>query len=218
MNESHDATAAPRPEEEPLDPQAADLLLRQTTAAASRQLQYNMFPQCLLGGFLFLIAYGDMWLSVRHQHPYRGPSGGSIGVLYLLILVVDVIAVVNYRRSAKGVRGRVSRQRRVIMAVGVVGIVGVYVIMGALYHAGVTRSVVYGIYPASVPLLVGGMIGAVAAANREDWTLFWGSLAVSGVGAGAAWAGAVNSWAVSGFGSCAVLLTCASVKLLERRT
>ncbi len=172
----------------------------------------------ILGGIVFPVGFGVIWLSVRHQHPYQGPSTGSIGILYLLVLVVDVIALIAYRRSTKGLGGRFSHERKVLTAVGGTSLVAVYVIMGALAHDGVSHTVVYGIYPATVPLVVGGAIGAFSAAAREDWTFFMASLAIICVGAGAAFAGPANVWAVSGFGCGVVFFACAGVKAVQRRS
>jgi hypothetical protein len=96
-------------------------------------------------------------------------------------------------------------------------LVGIFVVMGALEHAGVSHSVVYGIYPATVPLVFFGLIGAVGAASREDWTLFTAALIISLVAAGAAFGGPAGAWFITGLGSGVVLFGCAGVKLIQRR-
>jgi hypothetical protein len=213
---SNDTTEPTSNEEGSLDPRDAAALFAEVKNKASRELEFNSLLLTVLGGFIMPIVFGAIWLSVRHQHPYQGPSAGAIGVLYLVVLFVDVVALIAYRRSSRGVGGRFKRNQRVLSAIGVTGLVSVYVIMGALEHAGVSNAVVYGIYPATVPLVIGGMIGAVGAASRDDWTLFGAALAVTLVAAGAAFGGPVNAWAITGFGCGAVFFACAGVKLALR--
>jgi hypothetical protein len=219
MSESNEIAETPEQHEAPLDARAASELLATTRNTAARQLNANTALIPLLGGLVFLIAFGAIWLSVRHQHPYQGPSLGAIGVLYLLVIIVDIVTLVNRRRSSKGIGGRFTRERRVQAAIGLVGLGGSYVVMGALYHAHVSNAIVYGIYPASVPLLVGGVLGAFSAATRDDWILFLSFLLIAATASGAAFAGPVGVWAVSGLGACVVLIGCGLIKLvLQRRT
>jgi hypothetical protein len=216
MTESHDTNESSSTQDVALDPRAAVALLTETKDKASSALTVNSLALSLLGGLILPVGFGIIWWSVRHQHPYQGPTLGAIGLMYLLVLIVDGVSIAVFRRSSRGVGGQYKKNRRMLSAVGGVGLVGTYVIMGALEHAHVTHSVVYGIYPATVPLLVGGMIGAIGAAQRDDWTLFTAALAISCIGAGAAFAGPVGAWAVSGFGAGAALLTSAGVKLYQR--
>jgi peptidoglycan/LPS O-acetylase OafA/YrhL len=217
MTESHDNTEALSLQEGILDPREAAALLTQTKEKASQALQVNSLMLSILGGVVLPVGFGIIWWSVRHQHPYQGPTLGAIGLFYLTVLLVDGISIAVFRRSSRGVGGQYKKNRRMLTAVGAVGLIGAYVIMGALEHAHVSHLVVYGIYPATVPLVIGGMIGAVGASQREDWTLFTAALAISCIAAGAAFAGPVGAWAVSGFGSGAALLGSAGVKLIQRR-
>ncbi len=218
MSDSHDTSAASSLEEGPLDPREAAVLLSETKKRATVGLELNSLLLNLLGAFILPIGFGIMWWSVRDQHPYQGPTVGAIGLFYLLILVIDVIALATLRRASRGVGGQYKRNRRVLGGIGAVGLVGTFTIMGALEHAHVSNVVVYGIYPATVPLLVGGLIGAVGASQRDDWTTFATALCISGVAAGAAFGGPAAAWAISGFGGGAVFLACATVKLYQRHS
>jgi hypothetical protein len=191
-------------------------LLSATKKKALIGLELNSLLLSLLGAFILPIGFGILWWSVRNQHPYQGPTVGAIGLFYLLILVIDVIALTTLRRASRGVGGQYKKNRRLLGGMGAVGLIGTFTIMGALEHAHVSHVVVYGIYPATVPLLVGGLIGAVGASQRDDWTMFTAALCVSGVAAGAAFGGPAGAWAIAGFGSGAVLLACAGVKLYQR--
>ena len=218
MSEYHDSTGSPRTEEETLDPRDAAALLSETTDRATRDLEVNSILQSLLGGLIIIVGFGIIWMSVRHQHPYQGPTPGAIGLFYLLLLVVNLAAIANYRRSSRGVRGKRSKDQRIIGLVGATGLVGTFTFMGALRYAGVSHAVVYGIYPATVPLMIGAMVGAFGAAARDDWTLFTSALLISLVCAGAAFGGPAGAWFISGLGSGVVLFGCAVVKFYQRRT
>jgi hypothetical protein len=41
----------------------------------------------LAGAAIFLTLYGTLWLSVRGQHPYKGPTGWALLIFYSLIIV-----------------------------------------------------------------------------------------------------------------------------------
>ena len=85
-------------------------------------------------------------------------------------------------------------------------IAAVYVFMGALLHAGASDAIVYGVYPATALLIVGGSVAAGIAAVRANWPVFGGALAVVAVSARSAFAGPVAVWAVAGVGLFVVLL------------
>jgi hypothetical protein len=218
MSDFRDSTGSPSTEEETLDPREAATLLTETTGNAARDLEVNSLLLSLLGGLIVIVGFGIIWMSVRHQHPYQGPTPVAIGLFYLLVLVVDVVAIALYRRSSRGVRGKRSRDRTIIGIVGAVALVGTFTVMGALDYAGVSHAVVYGIYPATVPLMIFSMVGAFGAASREDWTLFASALLISLVCASAAFGGPAGAWFISGLGSGIVLFGCAGVKLYQRRT
>jgi len=84
--------------------------------------------------------------------------------------------------------------------------VGVFVVMGVLIGAGVRDSIVYGLYPASAPLIVVGLIWAVVMAVRADWRACGSGIEAAAVGAVALAAGPASAWLVVGVGLCVVLL------------
>jgi hypothetical protein len=193
------------------DPQAAADLMQQTKQEARRQFEATPPWLSLVQAAVVLAAYGAIWLSVRGQHPYKGPSGLVILVVYVLVAVVLRAFIVARRRAGAGVGGRSRRLRRAEMTAVVVAIAAVYVFMGALYHAGVSDAVVYGVYPATALLITGGSVVAGLAAAREDWSVFGAALAIVAVGAGSAFAGPATVWAVAGVGVFIVLLGRAGV-------
>ena len=208
MNETHDANqTAAADNGGGLDPQEAATLVEQTKRQARRQFEATPPWLSLIRAAVVLAAYGAIWLSVRGQQPYKGPSGPVIVAVYVLVAVVLRATIAAAKRATTGVSGKSQRLRRAEIAALVVTIAAVYVFMGALLHAGASHAIVYGIYPATALLLVGGSVMAGRAATREDWPVFGASLAAVAVGAGSAFAGPAAVWAVAGLGMFVVLLS-----------
>ena len=88
------------------DPQQAAALLDQTTQQARRKLAPS--PPWLLAtrAVAVLAACGAVWLSVRGQHPYRGPTAADIPVLVAFIVLNFAATVAVRQRAIAGVRGR----------------------------------------------------------------------------------------------------------------
>jgi hypothetical protein len=95
--------------------------------------------------------------------------------------------------------------------------VGVFVVLGALAGAGVSRAIVYGLYRATVPLMVAGLAWAGIMAARANWRAFCTAAAVAVVGAVGVFAGPAGAWAVAGVGLFAVLLGTAAVIAWRQR-
>ncbi|HEY6708685.1 MAG TPA: hypothetical protein VJB61_13965 [Actinomycetota bacterium] len=69
-----------------------------------------------------------------------------------------------------------------------------------------SNTIVYGLYPATAPLIVGGLVWAGMMAARADWRACGSGLAAAAVGAVGAFAGPAGAWAVAGMGLFVVLL------------
>jgi hypothetical protein len=192
------------------DPQQAAALLGQTTQQARRKLEPSPPWLLALRALGALAVCGAVWLSVRGQHPYRGPTVADLPVVYAFVAVNFAAVVAVRKRATAGVSGR-SRLRRTEIAVMAAAWVGVFAVMGALAGAGVSDSIVYGLYPATVPLIVGGLGWAVIMAARANRRGCLTGLAVAIVGAAGAFAGPAGAWAVAGVGLCVVLLGSAAV-------
>jgi hypothetical protein len=95
-----------------LNPREAARLLEQTRREAQRTFDLSSPLLSLLGAAVVLVALGAVWLSVRGQHPYKGPTAAGLLVMYG-ILVCWIAVVVRFRRRATaGVSGRSIRQER----------------------------------------------------------------------------------------------------------
>src|SRR5947207_5213625 len=136
------------------NPRQAAALLGETTRQARRQLEPYPAWLSVIRAVTALAACGAVWLSVRGQHPYTGPTVAvAIPVVLAFVIINFGATVAVAKRARPGVSGK-SRLHRSEIAVMAVAWVGVFVAMGALAGAGVSRAIVYGLYPTTVPLIV----------------------------------------------------------------
>ena len=149
---------------------------------------------------MVFVGYGALWLSVRGQHPYQGPSGAAIAVVYTAVIVVIAVSVQVVRGATAGVSGRSQQQMGAEGIAVAAAFIATGVFQGALQHDGASHAIVYGVFPAAAPLLVVGATLAGSAATRADWPIFGLALAVVSVGVGASFAGPAGAWAVAGTG------------------
>jgi hypothetical protein len=207
MNGTHDTGTTETYEDEGgLDPRAAARLLEQTQRQAQRELDFRSPWLTLLASAVVLVAFGAVWLSVRGQHPYKGPTAVALGVLYAVVAIRIATVVYAHRRARAGVSGHSVSQQRAEGAALAVALVAVYVLMGALAHAGASHAVVYGVYVVTATLIVLGTFWAARSAVREDWMGLGISIALLIVAAGSAFAGPRGVWLSDGVGCCVVLL------------
>lgn len=217
MEETH-ATVDPGADDSgrELDPREAAALLEQSRRKAQRQ--FNVWPPALLlvGSVLFPVAFGAVWMSVRGQHPYVGPSGGALAVFYAIIIVWVIVVTMVLRRATRGVGGRTARQRKVENTGFAAMLIGVYVFQGALYHARASHAIVYGIYPVTAPFIFVGSAFTILAAVKEDWRMVRIAVPLIAVALVASFAGPVVSWLIVGIGIAAVLFGLAVVQVRQR--
>lgn len=198
MNTARDAGTAGNGDS--FDPQQAAALLDQTTEQARRQLQPTPPWLLVTRAVMVLAACGAVWLSVRGQHPYRGPTTADIPILIAFILINLTATVAVAKRATAGVTGR-SPLRPAEITVAALAWVAAAVVMAALAAAGVS----YSLYPTTV-LVVPGLAWAATMAVRADWRRCTVGIAVAAVGVVGLFAGPAGAWAVAGVGLCAVLL------------
>src|SRR6202140_1208993 len=171
------------------DPKAAAKLLETTTRRAQRQFEFPSPLLNLIQAAALLAAYGAIWLSVRGQNPYSGPSAAAVLELYAFIGVAAFAVGLEARRARAGVSRRSSRQEWTRAVPFIAAFLSVYVLMGALRYDGFSTAIVYGILPAAGPLIVVGAAAAGDAAAREEWQMLAVAVAGIAVGAGGAFAG-----------------------------
>ncbi len=130
MHGTRDTSEAATTDEGKLDPRQAAELLEQTTRRAQRQLEIRTPLLMLIGAAVVVFAYGVLWLSVRNQHPYSGPSGTALAVMYTTLIGWVVVVATFARRARSGVGGRSSRQQGIEGAVFATIWTSVYVFQG----------------------------------------------------------------------------------------
>jgi hypothetical protein len=187
------------------DPQQAAALLDETTQQARRRLEPTPPWLLTIRAFIALAVYGTIWLTVRDQHPYQHPTAAVIPVLIVLVVFNAVATITVARRATAGISGRSRLPQAQIAAVAVIWI-AVFAVMGVLAGDGVSDRIAYGIYPATVPLMVGGLSWAAFMAARSNWRACGFGVAVLIVGVAGVFAGPAGAWAVAAVGLWVVLL------------
>ena len=214
MNPTPDTTAAGN--DGNFDPRQAAALLDQTTQQARRQLEPAQPWLLVIRAVVVLAVFGAVWLNVRGQHPYQHPTAALIPVVIAFGLLNLVATVTVARRATAGLSGR-SRLRPAEIAVLAAIWIGVFAAMVPMAIAGVSNTVVYGLYPVTVPLIAAGLAWAGITAARADWGGCGAGLAVAVTGAVALSAGPAGAWVVAGVGLCVTLLGQAAVIVRQQR-
>ena len=193
-------------------PEQAAALLDQTTQRARRKFQPSPPWLLVTRAILVLAALGAIWLSVRGQYPYRGPTAADIPVLVGFIVVNFAATVAVRRHATAGISGR-SRFSQGQIAVLATAFAAAIVAMVALGTAGVS----FATYPTSV-LVIPGLAWAVLMAARADWLGLATGLALVAIGIVGAFAGPAGAWAVAAVGLCLMLLGSAAVIAWQQRS
>jgi hypothetical protein len=177
--------------EEAMDVVQAAALLDQTQRSTRQALQAPYALIYLTWGLAWLIGLGAMWLSVRAQQPYHGPSGLSAAVLGTLMGVASLVTSLLIVRATRGVGGHSAVQGLIWGMAFSAGFASWFAIAGAIDHYGASRAVL-GITYAVGPVLVTGLVYMVAAAVwAESSMLILGAWLVV-ICVVAAWSGPVN--------------------------
>ncbi len=209
MNHTPDTTTAGNGG--PLGPEQAAALLGQATQQARRKFQPSPPWLLVTRAVMVLAALGAIWLSVRGQHPYRGPTGADIPIL-LAFIVINFAATVGVRRHATaGISGR-SRFSQGEITVLVLAFVVAVVAIAALGAAGVG----FATYPTSV-LVIPGLAWTVLMAARASRRGVAIGLAIIVIGIAGAFAGPAGAWAVAAVGLCVMLLGSAAAITWQQR-
>jgi hypothetical protein len=199
------------------DPRQAAALLDQTTRQARRQFTPLTPLLCTFRAVIALVVFGGLWLSVRGQHPYTGHiSGWAIAVAVVLVAINIGWTAWAIGRAGTGISGPAQRKWQawtgIMTAAWIIG----YGITAPQYHATVSHPV-WGLYPASAPLLIIGLAGAAVAAAFRYWPLVGTCLAIAVVAAAAGFGGPAGSWLIIGIGLCAVYLGVAAFTTWRQR-
>jgi hypothetical protein len=75
---------------------------------AQRRFTHQTPILSIANALTMMVVYGAIWSSSRGHHPYRGPSLGSIGVVYIMVAAIIVVSVTMYVRANAGISGPVD--------------------------------------------------------------------------------------------------------------
>ncbi|GLY64719.1 hypothetical protein [Amycolatopsis taiwanensis] len=100
-----------RPEDD-FDTSAAAALIQRTTDDTQRSLTIQV-PQLYAGwGVAWLVGLFVMWLSVRNQEPYSGPSAAPVILLSVLLVAALAVTMVTIVRATRGCTDTRRRKAR----------------------------------------------------------------------------------------------------------
>ena len=86
-----------------MDLHSAATIANETRERAKRELTISGPVLFASGGLVLLLGYGAIWLSVRDQRRYTGPTGAAIAVLIVLVIAAVIITASVVDRAASGV-------------------------------------------------------------------------------------------------------------------
>jgi hypothetical protein len=157
-------------EDQHMSVQQAAAVVEDARARARRELVICAPLVYAAWGLTVLLGYGAMWLSVRGQHPYTGPSGGSIAVLLGLAAVAVAAVVVMISKTVAGIDGRSARDRSIILRTYATGYLILLCVQVAIKSSVSSRT--FAVVAFAGPLLLAGLTYVLASALRLDRTAF----------------------------------------------
>lgn len=170
---------------------AAAALIQQTTSDTRRSLEVRMPQVYAAWGTAWLIGLGGMWLAVRGQHPYTGPTAVTAIVLSVLLVGAVAVTILCVGRATRGVHGQSEAQGRIFGFAWLVGFIAFYTMEGALAHQGASVAVL-GLVAAAGPVLVTSLVYFLGAAIWLDWPMGVMGVWLAVVVAVAVWTGPVT--------------------------
>jgi hypothetical protein len=184
---------------------------------AQRELAVRR-PVFLAWGLAVLAGYGALWLSVRGQHPFHGPTVPAVVTLIALFAAAAVYTVWIADRAPSGVGGSSALQRGIFASALAAGALAMDIFIHAASHAGADRPLV-ALFAAAAPLLVAGVVFVASCAvngvlDRPRLALGLWLLAVTAEGG---WAGPVTYLAVIALAGGGGIVLMAALEPLLRR-
>ncbi|MEV6850198.1 hypothetical protein [Actinoplanes sp. NPDC051411] len=199
------------------DPREAADLLDSIERDARRRFDPRPPLVGLFSAVVVLAIYGTLWLSVRDQHPYVGPTDTATAWAYTILAASVVVSMSTYRRATHGITGRSRREDAISGLVIGVPWAAVYVFNAALQANGAGDNIVHGVFDAAGPwVVVGAAVAGVAAGRGQRGGIAVGLAAVV-IGTVAAFFGPAGAWGVLGVAGCAGLLIQAAARFVALR-
>jgi hypothetical protein len=157
-------------EDQHMSVQEAAAVVEDARARARRELVICAPLVYAAWGLTLLLGYGAMWLSVRGQHPYTGPSGGSIAVVLALAALAVAAVVVIVSKTVAGIDGRSARLRSIILRTYATGYLILLCVQVAIKGSVSARTFAFVAFAG--PLLLAGLTYILASAVGLDRTAF----------------------------------------------
>lgn len=173
------------PEDQGMSVQEAAAIAADARVKARRELVVSAPLVYLAWGLVWLIGYGSMWLSVRGQHPYRGPSGVAIAAVFVLAGFAIATVLVIASKSAAGIDGQSVRHRRIIASTWAIGYLIVLVVAAGISNSASAHTHAFAGFAG--PVLLAGLIYFLVAALGRDWPAFALGAWLTVVGVTCAW-------------------------------
>jgi hypothetical protein len=201
-----------------MEPHEAARLLAQTQAHARRSLDLRAPWVSLVAAVVALVAFGIVWLNVRDQHPFTGPSLASLAVFYVLIALRIATVIYAYASARTGVSGRSVKVQRddAIVMIGVL-LVCYLALIGIANNSGLHGAGFYWSLFLNGNLIATAAVWAGCCAFHKRWHEVALTVPVALIAALAAIAGPRGMWLVNGVGLCVLLLANAALGMWQRR-
>src|ERR1700733_11408331 len=214
---THIGPSSGGPEESRMEPREAARLLAQTQADAQRSLDFRAPWVSLVAAVVALAGFGIVWLNVRDQHPFTGPSPASLVFFYALIALRIATVIFAYARARTGVSGRsVTVERNEAVAMGAALLVW-YVLLIAITTSAHHTAGFYWSAFLNGTLIALAAIWAGRSAIHRSWHQVALAAAVALIAVGGAIAGPRGMWLVHGVGRCVLLLAESAIAMWQRR-
>jgi hypothetical protein len=179
----------------PMNVQEAMAIDLETRKRALIELRVSTRLLFLAHGLVFLLAYGALWLSVRDQHPYRGPSGPAWAAVIGVVFIGACTRIAVISRPVEGIRGRSAVKAAILAMALPFGIAALWVVAAGLDHLGAGRTLAFLLAYAAPPLVLGLVFMAMSAIDG-DWSILALGVWLVAVAAGGVWAGPQTALAV----------------------
>jgi uncharacterized membrane protein YhaH (DUF805 family) len=199
-----------------MEPREAARLLARTQADARRSLDFRAPWVSLVAAVVALAGFGIVWLNVRNQHPFTGPSPASLVVFYGLIALRLATVIYAYARARTGISGpSVKVQRNEAAAMGGALMVW-YVVLVAIASSGSHGAGFYWSLGLNGTLIALAAIWAGRCMIHKRWHEVALTVPVALIAAVGAIAGPRGMWLVNGVGLFLLLLANAAVGTWQR--
>ena len=200
-----------------MEAREAARLLTQTQADARRSLDFRAPWVSLVAAVVALAGFGIVWLNVRNQHPFAGPSPASLVFFYALIALRIATVIFAYARARTGISGHsVTVQRNEAVAMSAALLVW-YVLLVAIAASAHHSAGFYWSVFLNGTLIALAAIWAARSAIHKSWREVALAAAVALIAVVGALAGPRGMWLVNSVGLCVLLLAEAAIGTWQRR-